>query len=161
MGDGQGQRGSNRKLPKAQHLALAVDEVDELLARVDVGFHVDMANVGLRRVEGDGEVLGDVVDGAAAHEKIEHVALPGREPVALGHRIAAHPVVTWPTLSQRNIARAAIGKSNASPAGSSRLYRIISVAFAAIRRVAAIVSRPTSDGAHSFCRHPLGRRPQC
>ena len=39
MGDGQGQRGSNRKLPKAQHLALAVDEVDELLARVDVGFH--------------------------------------------------------------------------------------------------------------------------
>lgn len=64
---------------------------------MDVGFHIDVADVGLRRVEGDSEALGDVLDGAAAHEQVEHVALAGREPVALRRRIAAQLVAAGAT----------------------------------------------------------------
>ena len=59
-----------RNIRWTSRLLLAVEKLLELLTGMDVGFHIDVADVGLRRVEGDSEALGDVLDGAAAHEQV-------------------------------------------------------------------------------------------
>lgn len=60
---------------------IALDEVVEVLARVDVELAVDVVDVGLGRGPRYGEALHDVLGVAPAGQKIEDLALARGEPV--------------------------------------------------------------------------------
>ena len=71
-----------------------VDEVDELLALVDVELAVDVADVGAHRRDGEHEGLRDVGRREAAGQKHEHLGLAGREAPGRRHQpeIASIPL---------------------------------------------------------------------
>ena len=68
-----------------------VDEVDELLALVDVELAVDVADVGAHRRDGEHEGLRDVGRREAAGQKHEHLGLAGREAPATNRRSRRSP----------------------------------------------------------------------